>query len=99
MEGPIAFGSCIFMMQVFFSRRQSAADVTLRFIHFQHRTDGSRQIGVDAFHTVGDVFVHCGLADAKFLRCLPHRCICRYHEFRHFHRPFLDICLQTKHSL
>ena len=58
MEDPIAFGSCIFVVQVFFSCCQSASDVTLRFVHFQYRTDGSRQVGVDPFHTVGDVFVY-----------------------------------------
>ena len=42
--------------------------------------------------------MHCGFADAEFFRRFPHRRICCDHEFRHFHRPFFDICLQTKHS-
>ena len=42
--------------------------------------------------------MHCGFTDAKFLRRFPHCRICCDHEFRHFHRPFFDICLQTKHS-
>ena len=42
--------------------------------------------------------MHRTLADAKLLRRFPHSGIGMDHEFGYFHRPFLDICLQTKHS-
>ena len=44
-------------MQVFFPCSQPAANVTLRFVHFQNRTDGFRQFRVDAFHPVSDIFM------------------------------------------
>ena len=42
--------------------------------------------------------MHRTLTDAEFLRRFPHSGIGMDHEFGHLHRPFLDICLQTKHS-
>ena len=42
--------------------------------------------------------MHRRLGNTKFLRRLPYRGVGMDHKFCHLDRPFLDICLQTKHS-
>ena len=85
-------------MEIFLSCCQTAADMPLCLIHFQHLTDRLRQFRVDPLHSVCDVLVHRGFGNAEFLRRFPHSGIGGDHKFRHLDRPFLDICLQTKHS-
>ena len=42
--------------------------------------------------------MHRTLTDAELLRRFSHCRIGVDHKFRNLNRPFLDICLQTKHS-
>ena len=85
-------------MQIFFPCSKAATDMAFRLVHFQNCTDGFCQLGVDAFYSVGDVLMHCAFADPELLRRFPYRGIGMDHEIRNLDRPFLDICLQTKHS-
>ena len=92
------FVSCIFMMQIFFSGSQTAADMPLRLVHLQNGADRFGQLGINMLHSVGNVLMHGGFGDPEFLRRFPHGGIGGNHKLCNLDRPFFDICLQTKHS-
>ena len=85
-------------MEIFLSCCQTATDMSLCLIHFQHLTNRLRQFRVYPLYPVRDILVHRTLTDAEFLRRFPHSGIGMDHKFRDLDRPFLNISLQTKHS-
>ena len=82
-------------MKIFFSRRHSPTNVTLRFVNIQNHSCLYSKGRTDLSEAFGDVFMYRRLTNPILFCRLTHRCIVVYDISCNFHCPFLDI---TFHS-
>ena len=81
---------------VFLFRCHPAPDVAFRFVDVQHHPGAGGQRRIDMFQAVGDVFMHCTLADPKFLCRLPDCGVAVYNVVGNGNRPLFDIFFHGK---
>ena len=87
--------SDMMLMKIFFSRRHSPTNMTLRFVNIQNHSCLYSKNRTDLSEAFGDVFMYRRLTNTILFRRLTHRCIVVYDISCNFHCPFLDI---TFHS-
>ena len=83
------------LMKIFFSRRHSPTNVTLRFVNIQNHSCLYSKSRTDLSEAFGDVFMYRRLTNSILFCRLAHRCIVVYDISCNFQCPFLDI---TFHS-
>lgn len=82
------------LMQIFFSGRQAAPDMSFGFVHIKHLPGLSCKARIDMQKAVCYILMYRTLTDSKFLRCLPHCRIVFNDIIRYIYRSFFDIILQ-----
>ena len=89
------------LMKIFFSRRHSPTNVTLRFVNIQNHSCLYSKSRTDLSEAFGDVFMYRRLTNSILFCRLTHRCIIVYDISCNFHCPFLDITFHenSPHSL
>ena len=83
-------------MQILLSGSQSAADMTLGFVHIQHLPRLLRQRRIHLHQPLRHVLVHCAFADAEGLRGLPHRGVVVDDIVGYPYSSFFNIVFQRK---
>ena len=82
------------LMQILFSRRQAAPDMSFGFVHIKHLPGLSCKARIDMQKAVCHILMYRTLTDSKFLRCLSHCRIVFNDIIRYIYRSFFDIILQ-----
>ena len=82
------------LMQVFFLRRKPATYMPFRLINLQNPAGFPRQVWVNFYQSLRDIFMYSRLTNAKFLGCFPHSCVRINDKVGDFNGPLLDISFQ-----